>query len=132
MIEVCECAWRTKDGFCRLHKVPCTCAHDCSVCADAVRRAQPLQKKSVSRRQIYDTRTVKGRMQFATQGVCGGIVYSQCTGKTRYPTWSRAAEVMRSRIRHGSGPLRIYPCQFCGGYHLTHKMQHEKVNGTAA
>lgn len=128
MVRQEDCAWITKNGFCRWHNEPC-CRTTPGACAACVRRAHSPKDAYCWIKKEYDKRSVKGRMQFYTRGVKGGIVFSQCTGKTRYATWNRASEVARLRMRDGSAPLRVYSCQFCGGYHLTHKMRHEQDVG---
>lgn len=53
------------------------------------------------------------------------------TGKQDYPTKEKAEEVLAT-IRRGnmnapmSGlhvPNRVYECEYCGGWHLTHRKQ---------
>ena len=124
MVKKEECAWITKDGFCRWHKEPC-CRTTPGACAECVRRVHPCKDAYCWLKETYNKRSAKGRMQFFTRGVSGRIVYSECTGKVRYPTDSRAWEVARIRMDKGSSQLRVYHCRFCGGFHLTHRVRHE-------
>lgn len=124
MINQEQCAWVTKDGFCRWHKEQC-CRTTTGACAACVRRAPSCKEAYRWIKNEYDKRSAKGRMQFYTRGVSGGIVFSQCKGKVRYANEFRAKEIARMRMRHGSSPLRVYHCMFCNGYHLTHKLRHD-------
>ncbi len=47
--------------------------------------------------------------------------YKACDRKKRYPTRAEAEEAIRSCRRHGSPDLHCYECDYCGGWHLTHK-----------
>ena len=44
-----------------------------------------------------------------------------CQGKVRYATAGKASAA-RGIIQHRSytGPMNIYKCRFCGGYHIGH------------
>lgn len=44
-----------------------------------------------------------------------------CTGKIRYTTPEQAYSARRSTNRkHYTGPMNVYKCKFCGGYHIGH------------
>ena len=124
MINQEHCAWVTKDGFCRWHREQC-CRTTPGACAACVSRAHSCKEAYCWIKKKYDKRSAKGRMQFYTRDVSGGIVFSQCTGKVRYANEFRAKEIARTRMRNGSAPLRVYHCMFCNGYHLTHKLRHD-------
>lgn len=44
-----------------------------------------------------------------------------CHSKHRYHDASDAKRMRHKRQAAGAGPLRIYPCDLCGGWHLTRK-----------
>ena len=120
MVSREKCAFLRKDGGCLLHHVQCTCNVVTLRCPDGVRRAKPHPNMDEWRWvDTYDLRTPQGRMKFAIRNSPRGAVYAQCGKKMRYSTEYRAREVARCRARSGSGELRVYPCRFCGGYHLT-------------
>ena len=124
MIKNEQCAWITKGGFCLWHREQC-CRTTPSACAECVRRA-PSRKDAYSWiKKEYDQRSAAGRMKLYTRDASGGIVFSQCTGKTRYANEYRANEIARMCMRKGSLHLRVYHCMFCNGYHLTHKLRHD-------
>ena len=126
MVAKEQCAWITDDGFCRWHKKQCvrTSPGACEAC---VHRARSRKVNYCWMMKEYDKHTAKGRMQFYTREAKGWEVFSQCKGKRRYADEFRAREVARLRMRSGSEPLRVYHCEFCDGYHLTHKMKHESA-----
>ena len=131
MCKQAKCAFRKNDGYCLMHKASCDVLSPEGRCHDGVSRAIPHKERWLWQvKAKYDLGTVAGRFRHNTRNARGALVYSQCTGKTRYATWNRASEVARLRMRDGSVPLRVYSCQFCGGYHLTHKMRHEQDVGT--
>jgi hypothetical protein len=41
------------------------------------------------------------------------------TGKTCYPSYAKAHEIMRRRQFHGAQRLRVYECPHCHKHHLT-------------
>lgn len=47
--------------------------------------------------------------------------YKACDRKKRYASRSEAEDAIRDCRRHGSPDLHCYECDFCGGWHLTHK-----------
>ncbi len=47
--------------------------------------------------------------------------YRACDRKKRYATRAEAEDAIRSCRRHGSRDLHCYECDYCGGWHLTHK-----------
>ena len=47
--------------------------------------------------------------------------YRGCDRKKRYDSREEATEAIRSCQRHGSRDLSCYECDYCGGWHLTHK-----------
>lgn len=51
------------------------------------------------------------------------------TGKTRFNTFDGANARMKFIQRHPNKqcPVRVYPCDFCGGFHLTKSYGYEKV-----
>lgn len=75
MVKKEECAWITKDGFCRWHREPC-CRTTPGACAECVRRAHSCKDAYCWIKKGYDRRSVKGRMQFNTRNVSGGVVFS--------------------------------------------------------
>ena len=123
-IEV-NCAWN-RAGYCVMHKADCNCCGDCTACSDRVAKARHISMVSHPFKREFNMLSAKGRMQRRTEGVDGGVVYSQCTRKRRYAAWSRANEVLRCRMRHGADQLRVYHCRFCDGYHLTSKCRHDQ------
>jgi hypothetical protein len=44
----------------------------------------------------------------------------ECTNKDRYPTSEAAGRMLAylQRIRKARPGMHVYPCDFCGGYHL--------------
>ena len=122
MVTKSRCAFLRSDGYCPALKGPCRCENSYSACELAVKRAQTPKNPYGKSRQTYDRNTQQGRQQFIVHEVGRRRLYSQCTGKTRYETQSRATHVKHLRMTSGSAPLRVYYCCFCGGYHLTHKM----------
>jgi len=49
-----------------------------------------------------------------------GHEWGQCKSKGRARTEGDGHKMIASRRRHGwTGYLRVYPCNFCGGFHLT-------------
>ena len=119
MVSKEKCAF-LRNGECLLHHGPCSCNPLTLRCADGVRRAKSFHgMRNRNWVKEYDLRTENGRFRFNTRAVSGGEVYSQCKSKKRYPTEYRAREIARRRERSGGINLRVYPCHFCGGYHLT-------------
>ncbi len=47
--------------------------------------------------------------------------YKACDRKKRYATRAEAEDAIRACRRHGSRDLHCYECDYCGGWHLTHK-----------
>lgn len=47
--------------------------------------------------------------------------HKACERKQRYATRLDAERTARDCERHGSPKLSAYRCQYCGGWHLTHK-----------
>ena len=47
--------------------------------------------------------------------------YRACDRKKRYATRAEAEDAIRSCKRHGSRNLACYECDYCSGWHLTHK-----------
>ncbi len=47
--------------------------------------------------------------------------YRACDRKKRYATRAEAEDAIRACRRHGSRDLNCYECDYCGGWHLTHK-----------
>ena len=47
--------------------------------------------------------------------------YKACERKKRYATRDEAQEAIRACRSHGSRDLHCYECDYCGGWHLTHK-----------
>lgn len=47
--------------------------------------------------------------------------YRACDRKKRYATRAEAEDAIRACRRHGSRDLHCYECDYCGGWHLTHK-----------
>ncbi len=47
--------------------------------------------------------------------------YKACDRKKRYASRAEAEDAIRDCRRHGSPDLHCYECDFCGGWHLTHK-----------
>lgn len=115
-----ECAYKKSNGYCLLHKCDCSVECNCA-CSDCVKKANHIHNAYGWLKREYNWKTPKGRMQYRTENYYGYLVYSQCTGKTRYPNEKRAKEVLKARMRGGAGYLRVYYCKFCSGYHLTHK-----------
>lgn len=56
------------------------------------------------------------------------IVIRGCQGKRRYGTADAALQSGAVRSDHGAGPLRVYDCPVCKGFHLT-KATMEEVSG---
>lgn len=46
-----------------------------------------------------------------------------CDRKTRYPTAEHAAVAASKALRRRPGALRYYECPWCGGWHLTSKVE---------
>lgn len=44
-----------------------------------------------------------------------------CESKNRYATRAEAEEAIASCADHGTRGLHCYRCDYCGGWHLTHK-----------
>ena len=132
MVSKEKCAFLRK-GECLFHRGPCSCNPLTLRCPDGVRRAH-LRYRIEEWQWVdkYDLRTKAGRFKCATRNVRKAEVYAQCGKKKRYPTEYRAREIARRRIRSGSGGLRVYPCHFCGGYHLTSHVDTCHDNGMAA
>ena len=128
MVSKEKCAFLRKGGECLLHRGQCLCGLLTHYCDDGVRRVTPHPKQvKFSWNKAYDLRTVEGRMRFAAHHSSGGVVYSQCGKKKRYRTEYRAKEIARRRERSSGVLLRVYPCNFCAGFHLTKKIE----NGAA-
>ena len=117
-----SCAW-LRDGYCLMHKEDCGCI----TCTDMVHKIKHRQNTFHvgSHRHEFNLLSVKGRLQRRMCGVERGIVYSQCLGKKRYASESRAKEIRRNRIRRGAEYLRVYYCRWCNGYHLTKRPYRE-------
>jgi len=49
-------------------------------------------------------------------------MYDSCTKKTRYFTLDRAMLVAKSIYVKQGTILRVYQCDFCHSFHLTHKI----------
>lgn len=47
--------------------------------------------------------------------------YKACDRKKRYASRSEAEAAIKDCKRHGSRDLHCYKCDYCGGWHLTHK-----------
>lgn len=50
--------------------------------------------------------------------------WNQCGSKVRYRTEEEAMRMRAGARRKGyrnAETLRVYPCRFCGGFHLTHQ-----------
>lgn len=48
------------------------------------------------------------------------------SGKCRYTRRKLAARALyEARMRGSQTPLRVYPCTFCGGWHLTSRRPRE-------
>jgi hypothetical protein len=47
--------------------------------------------------------------------------YRACDRKKRYAARAEAENAIRSCKRHGSRDLTCYECDYCSGWHLTHK-----------
>ena len=47
--------------------------------------------------------------------------YRACDRKKRYATRAEAEDAIHACRRHGSRDLHCYECDYCGGWHLTHK-----------
>lgn len=56
------------------------------------------------------------------------VVIRGCVGKRRYGTPEAALQSGADRSDLGAGPLRVYDCPLCGGYHLT-KATMEQISG---
>lgn len=114
-----QCAFRSCCGECRMTHESC---HGDGICRSGVRRATP-HRKSVKRRIIvFDLATREGRFRHRTSNVRGAVVYRMCTRKLRYPDEYEARRRGRARSRCCGISLRVYECPFCGGYHLTSKI----------
>lgn len=51
---------------------------------------------------------------------------SACEDKRSYPTWAAADQDRRHARRHNI-VLQVYPCNCCGGFHLGHGSDSERV-----
>ena len=51
---------------------------------------------------------------------------SSCLKKRRYPTLQTAQEAINKVHKKRKTELRIYYCNICNGYHLTHKALEER------
>ncbi len=131
MVVKANCAFLRADGYCPLLKGSCACENDRRACCLALRGCNP-RKRAYSNLKFFDKRTLRGRQQFIVHEVGLRRLFSQCTGKTRYESQGEATRVMHRRVRQGSGPLRVYYCSFCGGYHLTHKARLVQERPSAA
>ena len=49
--------------------------------------------------------------------------YSQCGKKIRYRTHADAVKAMQACERARGQKLRVYSCQYCGGFHLSHSFK---------
>lgn len=49
----------------------------------------------------------------------GREAWRSCGRKVRYPHELAATRVALEAMRRGAPPLWVYPCRFCGGWHLT-------------
>lgn len=47
--------------------------------------------------------------------------YKACDRKKRYPSKAEAEAAIVACRHHGSRDLHCYKCEYCGGWHLTHK-----------
>ena len=47
--------------------------------------------------------------------------YKACERKKRYASRVEAEDAIRDCKRHGSRDLHCYKCDYCDGWHLTHK-----------
>lgn len=50
-----------------------------------------------------------------------------CHRKKRYWTEAYAQGIAAKCLRKRGVQLRVYLCEFCFGYHLTHKAKHERA-----
>ena len=52
---------------------------------------------------------------------------NSCAKKRRYVTYDQARATARFCEESEGRPLYIYKCEFCGGWHLTHQADQQRV-----
>ena len=91
-------------------------------------QARPDQRVS------YESRRERARRERLRQGLADEGMWdrvSSCAKKRRYATYDQARAVARWGEEENGRELRIYKCEYCGGWHLTHKLD-QKVYGREA
>lgn len=63
----------------------------------------------------------RGRLDELAEQHEAALRHKACERKQRYDTRLDAERTARDCERHGSPKLSAYRCQYCGGWHLTHK-----------
>ena len=81
-------------------------------------KRQRLAAKS-KRRERKHRRTLDRRRRAEAAAEGGREGYASCSRKVRYPNELCATRAALSSMRRGAPPLYVYPCRFCGGWHLT-------------
>lgn len=82
---------------------------------------------SKSRRHHEKRRRAKDRRRRREADEMGRDAHNSCGRKCRYPHELAATRVALQAMRKGAPPLWVYPCRFCGGWHLT---SHPRWDGT--
>ena len=132
MVKKEDCAWITKDGFCRWHKEPC-CRTTPGACADCVR---PISKcmHCCEHRYMNDLRFDNDRKSAclhpnaAREHRHGYKVYWTCTRKRRFMDFHSAMRKAIELNRKNGLVLAVYECPFCHGYHLTKQLRKSLVS----
>lgn len=91
-------------------------------------QARPDQRVSYESRRER-ARRERLRQELADEGMWDRV--SSCAKKRRYATYDQARAVARWGEEENGRELRIYKCEYCGGWHLTHKLD-QKVYGREA
>lgn len=91
-------------------------------------QARPDQRVS------YEPRRERARRERLRQGLANEGMWdrvSSCAKKRRYATYDQARAVARWSEDENGQELRIYKCEYCGGWHLTHVLD-QQVYGREA
>jgi hypothetical protein len=54
---------------------------------------------------------------------------TSCLAKKRYSTEAHAMEIAAKCLRLRGAVLRVYPCSYCGGHHLTRQRRPPNPTG---
>lgn len=132
MVKKEDCAWITKDGFCRWHKEPC-CRNNPGACAECVRpiseRMHYYERRYMNNLRLdNDGKSACLHPNAAREHMYGYKVYRACTRKHRFLDFHSAMKKAIELNRKNGLVLAVYECPFCHGYHLTKQLRKSLVD----